>query len=361
MKTELFDYYLPEDRIAAYPLENRADSKLLVIYRKSQHLQHLHFRDFPQLINQSWALIRNDARVFKARLYGERETGGKAECLLLNPQDFADPHTWWCLLKPGRKFKPGSTLKIAEGFYGEILQRNNEGQFLIHWNLDDPNSSVQDYADQYGDIPLPHYITGQREESSRFDDSNSYQTVFSNNKNKVAAAAPTAGLHFTPEIISQLKNQGVDIYDLTLHIGLGTFKPIQTKNIEDHPIHTEFYTIPSRLIEELKKPKKKHLAIGTTSTRAVEHAMRSKRFYSHDHNHGFEDFADIYIYPPSSFLGLDAMLTNFHLPQSTLLCLVSAFLTPGSADGIAWLKEIYKEAISKKYRFYSYGDAMIIL
>jgi S-adenosylmethionine:tRNA ribosyltransferase-isomerase len=359
MKTSLFDYHLPSNSIASHPLKDRSNSKLMVIDRKSQAVTHHHFYDLPDIVREDWAFIRNNARVFKARLYGKTDSGGTVECLLLNPQDFNNPNTWWCLLKPGRKFKHKGKLKIAENFFGEVVDKNQEGQFLIQWETP-YGKSVQDMADKFGEMPLPPYIKAKREKNSTCNDTQSYQTVFSDQNKKVAAAAPTAGLHFTPELIHNLESKGGIFYDLTLNIGLGTFKPIQTEEIENHPIHKEFYTISNDLVNEIKNPKKKHLAIGTTSVRALEHAYKMRDLWRFD-GLEYQNEADIYIYPPANFHTIDALITNFHLPQSTLLCMISSFLTPGKSSGIQWVQQLYREAIDKGYRFYSYGDAMLIL
>jgi S-adenosylmethionine:tRNA ribosyltransferase-isomerase len=358
MDSELFNYDLPEELIAAYPVAERTHSRLMVINRKNQEISHNHFYDLPDFLPQNATLFRNNARVFKARLYGQRETGGKIECLLLHPEK--EDHTkWWCMIKPGRKFKSGGRFIVSNDFYGDVIDKNEEGQLLIQWNT--PNGSrVQDLADQYGEIPLPPYITAKRNETKDFDDSQHYQTVFAEKDKKVAAAAPTAGLHFTTHLLEKIKEMGIPSYDLTLHIGMGTFKPIQTNSIEEHPIHTETYQIEAETVAKLFSHKTHHVAVGTTSVRAIEHAMTHYHFSDSNYSDILAD-ANIYIYPPYQFKGVDSLITNFHLPKSTLMCLVSAFLSPGNNTGIEWLQEIYKMAVCEKYRFYSYGDAMLIL
>lgn len=353
MRTDLFDYELPPERIAQRPCEPRDASRLLLVDRQRQTLSHHTFGDLPALLRPATRLFRNNARVLKARLHGQRPTGGQVECLLLRPAAEAD--TFWCLVKPGRKLGVGATFGVGEA-QATVTAISDTGERAVHFALG-PHTSVTALAEACGELPLPPYI--HREGCPDASDDLRYQTVFAAPDRTVAAAAPTAGLHFTPELLGKLAAQGHRFHDLTLHVGLDTFRPIQTDHVEAHPIHREFYEIPAETRAALEGPGGPRLAIGTTSLRSVEDYTRQCAPESPPGLWAAE--ASLFIYPPDTCQGIDQLLTNFHLPRSTLLCLVSAVLTPGSTDGIAWLKEIYAEAIARQYRFFSYGDAMLIL
>lgn len=352
MDSSLFDYDLPPERIAQSPAERRDHSRLMVVRRGSVKAEHALFCDLPELLPANTNLFRNDVSVLKARLHGKRVSGGAVECLLLNPGE--DSLKWWCMLRPGKKLKVGSFFVLPEGATGTVLAKADEGRTLVEFNIPG-GEDVQNFATKYGHIPLPPYI--QRDQASA-EDEERYQTTFANPANRGAVAAPTAGLHFTPELDKQLVTSGHKFHPLTLNVGIGTFKPIQTGNIEEHQMHGESYYIPASTVKALSDSSRPRLAVGTTSLRSIEDFSRKGCPAGPDG--ACSEEARLFIYPPNSF-HVEHMLTNFHLPRSTLLCLVSAFITPGSTEGIQWLLELYQEAIKEKYRFFSYGDAMLIL
>ena len=354
MKTDLFDYPLPDRLIAQQPADRRDASRLLVVHRTEHRIEHRHFRDLPGYLQPGDCLFRNNAAVIPARLHATRPTGGQVECLLLRPAVAANE--WWCLVRPGKKLPAGATFGIDGVFTATVREKTDDGPVRVSFATHD--GDILAVANRIGDMPLPPYITGHDNDTARAIDRERYQTVYADRAHQVAAAAPTAGLHFTAELLAQLSAQGITTADLTLHVGLGTFRPIATEHVEDHPIHREVYEIPAVTQQALFKPASRRIAVGTTSVRTIEHYLS---LHSAPTGRDFLGEADLFIYPPRTFRGVDALITNFHQPRSTLLCLVSAFLTPGSADGIAWLKEIYAEAVAREYRFFSYGDAMLIL
>ena len=357
MDTSLFDYELPQDQIAQAPAQKRDESRLLVVDRQTGQLHHTIFREIGEWLPEGSRLFRNVAAVLRARILAKLPTGGKVECLLLHPGE--TPEQWWCLLKPGRKLPPGRTFGLEGHFTAEVLEKGGDGQCLVRFQCAG-GLSVVDLAEEIGQLPLPPYIAREGGEN-RPEDKKRYQTVYADTTQRVAAAAPTAGLHFTEELISQLEDKGHEFHDLLLRVGLGTFRPIQAEQLEDHPMHSESYTIGKGALDALRVGKAggTRVAIGTTSVRTIEDTLRKDS--DTPVSAPFTSEANLFLYPPTEFLGVDALVTNFHLPRSTLLCLVSAFLTPGKTDGIQWLKEIYAEALDKGYRFYSYGDAMLIL
>lgn len=358
MNLDLFDYPLPASAIAQTPAERRDSSKLLRVDRASRTCSHHHFRDLPDLLPGGVTFFRNAVSVLKARLYGERASGGKVECLLLHPG--SGSNQWWCMLKPGKRLPVGSVFAV-QGYAATVVEKNSTGENLVHFDLPD-GFSVTDLSARHGRMPLPPYIQRSATDERYAMDAERYQTVYANPNEQKAVAAPTAGLHFTPELLQRLEVAGHTFHDLYLHVGAGTFKPIQSERIEDHVMHKEAYVLPQAALSALHNPATRpHIAIGTTAMRSVEDYWRKFKAElqgvpTGDHM----DEASIYIYPPNSF-HLEGLVTNFHLPKSTLLCLVSAFLTPGSTDGIAWLKELYAEALAHDYRFFSYGDAMLIV
>lgn len=375
LATARFDYSLPPELVAQAPAARRDQSRLLVVDRASRTLGHHVFSDLPQFLRADDILFRNDATVLPARLKALRPTGGRIECLLLERRPPAavpsSGETWRCLVKPGRKLPVGAKFTHETGaFTGEILAQEGDGAALVRFTTagSEPLANI---AARLGDMPLPPYIR-RDDGASREDDRQRYQTVYADPARAVAAAAPTAGLHFTPELLVALAARGVRTADLTLHVGLGTFRPIATATIEEHPIHSEVYEMPVATQRALfppggpsnfraapvKSPRGRRIAVGTTTARSIEDFL-SRHELPLEHPH--ISAASIYLYPPRAFRGIDALVTNFHQPRSTLLCLVAAFLAPGSSDGIEWLKEIYAEAIASRYRFFSYGDAMLIL
>ncbi len=354
VKTALFDYPLPQRLIAQKPADRRDESRLLVVDRQAHTIEHRHFRDLPDYLRAGDCLFRNNAAVIPARLHASRPTGGQVECLLLRPA--AVSNEWWCLLRPGKKLPVGATFGLENIFTAIVREKTGDGLMRVAFVTQD--GDVLAIANRIGEMPLPPYIAARDSDEDRALDRQRYQTIYANPAQQVAAAAPTAGLHFTPELLAGLIARGVASVDLTLHIGLGTFRPIATENIEDHAIHHEAYEINATAQRALFTTPGRRVAVGTTSVRTIED------YLSRHNAPATGDIlaeADIFIYPPREFRGVDALITNFHQPHSTLLCLVAAFLTPGSPEGIAWLKEIYAEAVSREYRFYSYGDAMLIL
>lgn len=352
----ILDYTLPEELIAHIPADKRDASRLMVVNRSDQSVEHVYFRDIKDYLPQQAHLIRNNAMVLKARLYSKRPTGGAVECLLLRPSQ--DPMRWWCLLRPGKKLKVGAAFGAEDVFAAYVLDKKATGECLVEFETFN-GESVIELSDKFGQLPLPPYIERQLNDSNQAIDESRYQTVYAAQDKKVAAAAPTAGLHFTPELIDQLKVSGRAFSDITLHVGLGTFQPISTDSIEEHPIHTEVYEIDPAVRQALLDKERPCVVVGTTSLRALEDYARKANVDTIDAPWTAE--ANIYIYPPAHFALADHLITNFHLPRTTLMCLVGAFLTPGKDAGIAWLKELYTEAIKERYRFYSYGDAMLIL
>ena len=354
MDSALFDYPLPPERIAQVPAGRRDESRLLVVRRGCRKPEHALFRDLPELLPARTRLFRNDVAVLKARLFGRRETGGLVECLLLSPGETST--RWWCLLRPGRRLREGSSFLLSGTARAFVVQKGDEGRALVEFDLP-AGMDVTSYATQNGEIPLPPYIEREGGHARALDEER-YQTTYADLAHKSAVAAPTAGLHFTPELDLKLLAKGHEIRPLTLDVGIGTFKPIQTDTIEEHKMHSERYHIPAATLAVLADASHPRLAVGTTSLRSIEDFTR--RGAKPGPDGAYTGDADIYIYPPAAF-HVEHMVTNFHLPKSTLLCLVSAFLTPGSEEGIRWLLELYAEAIEEKYRFFSYGDAMLIL
>jgi S-adenosylmethionine:tRNA ribosyltransferase-isomerase len=354
LKTSLFDYSLPEELIAQFPAERRDGSRLLVVDRRTRSIAHRTFRDLPELIGGDNCLFRNNASVIPARLQARRPTGGQVECLLLRPA--REPGEWLCLLRPGRKLPVGATFANPGFFSATVRERGDDGVCIVRFETDN-GRSILDVAEECGEVPLPPYITAERTPELRRADRERYATVFASREKRVAVAAPTAGLHFTPELIKRVAEGGNTFADLTLHVGLGTFKPMQTEEVEQHAIHREVYEISAATQARLFDTSRRRIAVGTTSVRTIEDFLSR-----HDSSGGdWIGDADLFIHPPREFRGVDALITNFHAPRSTLLCLVAAFLSPGSTEGIGWLREIYAGAVSERYRFLSYGDAMLIL
>ncbi len=360
MQIARFDYHLPLERIAQEPAARRDASRLMVIDRATRTVTHAHFADIGDFLPADARFFRNNAAVLKARLFGQRPTGGKVECLLLHPAE--DALTWWCLLKPGKKTLQAGRFSTPGDYQAEVLEAGSNGNYKVRFAPERPES-VTELSGRLGILPLPPYIERSDDDPRRETDNERYQTVYADYSKQLAVAAPTAGLHFTPELIAALEARGATFHDLTLQVGIGTFHPVQTENVEDHNIHREWYEIPRSALDALRSGHPApRVAVGTTSVRSIEDALRR---LARDPGcltpaGSFQAEADIYIYPPYTYQGVDHMITNFHLPKSTLLCLVAAFLTPGSEDGIDWLKELYAEAIALEYRFFSYGDAMLI-
>lgn len=339
MKTALFGYTLPQELIAQEPLEQRDSSRLLVLSRQSGSIKHQVFRDIKDYLKAGDCLVLNDTRVILARLRGRRETGGQIEVLLLRPQGNG---VWECLAKPGRKVKEGNWLIFKGGFLeGEVVGRTKAGTRLIRFRFD---GDFWDCLKEVGEVPLPPYIKKPLKESER------YQTVYALRKG--SAAAPTAGLHFTPELLEEVRRAGVRVAYVTLHTGLDTFRPIKEEEVEDHPMHQELFSLNEEsadLINQTIEEGSRVIAVGTTSVRVLETQAQGVLVKSG------EGLTELYIYPGYQFQIVNVLLTNFHLPRTTLLALVSAFA------GRELILKAYEEAIRERYRFYSFGDAMLIL
>ncbi len=361
MDSTLFDYHLPADRIAQEPAAQRDDSKLMVVDRKTKEVTHTKFANIGDFLPPKTQFFRNNVAVLKARIFGNRPSGGKVECLLLQPAE--DACTWLCLLRPGKKTLQSETFGIENQYDAKVLSKGENGNYRVRFHLHH-DESVSDLAERLGIMPLPPYIQRDSHDPRYTTDNERYQTVYADHKKRLAVAAPTAGLHFTEQLIDTLETKGFQFNDLTLQVGIGTFHPIQTDNILDHDMHREWYEIPQSTLSLLQnKEARPRVAIGTTSVRTIEDVLRRIENTAENcitPSGSAQAEADIFIYPPYQFKGIDALITNFHLPKSSLLCLVSAFLTPGETSGIQWLLELYEKAIELNYRFYSYGDAMLI-
>lgn len=356
LSSQLFDFDLPPSLIAQDPAAKRDESRLFVFNRRTGERHHTVFKHLLDYLPSQVGLVRNTVSVLKARIPAVREGGGPVECFLLKPG--LDEKSWWCLLKPSKKLAIGSCFGGEGVFQARVLEKKADGVCLVSFESD---FSVLSISERLGQVPLPPYIKNHALAESR------YQTVYADESKKQAVAAPTAGLHFTPELLKKLEAAGIPSYDLALHVGLGTFQPIKVDDIQDHPMHAETYEISPETAQFVEQPGPRiRLAVGTTTTRALEHYMALPRPLdegsSQDYkNRGHYYEANCFIYPPYLFKAVDALLTNFHLPRSTLLCLLSAFLAPGSSEGIELFKALYQEAITRHYRFFSYGDAMLIL
>jgi S-adenosylmethionine:tRNA ribosyltransferase-isomerase len=362
MDATRFDYHLPRECIAQEPAPRRDAARLMVVNRADHSVTHTRFDRLADHLPAKSRFFRNNAAVLKARLFGQRPTGGKVECLLLHPAE--DPETWWCLLKPGKKTFAAARFGLEGVYTAQVLEVGQNGNYRVRFQTAN-GEPVTALAERIGIMPLPPYIERSPDDPRQTRDNERYQTVYADYSKQQAVAAPTAGLHFTPELIQDLEQNGATFHDLTLQVGIGTFHPIQVEDIREHPIHHEWYTIPAASLVALENPAAgPRVAVGTTSVRSMEDALQRLQQNPETPrlpDGSFQAEADIFIYPPATFAGVDHLITNFHLPKSTLLCLVSAFLTPGSEDGIAWLHQLYQEAINENYRFYSYGDAMLIL
>lgn len=341
MKLEDFDFDLPEELIAQHPIEPRDSSRLMVIDRSNGSIKHQVFRELPSLLKAGDVLVVNNTRVIPARLMGEKEgTQAKIECLLLKRRE---RDIWEVLIKPGKRLKEGQSVIFGEGLLkGELLEVLPDGNRVIRFTYDGVFEAV---LDELGNMPLPPYITEQLEDKER------YQTVYS--KESGSAAAPTAGLHFTQELLERLRESGIEIVEILLHVGLGTFRPVKVDNIEEHTMHSEYFRVSKESAERINRAKREGrrvIAVGTTASRTLESvALADGRIQAG------EGWTDIYIYPGYQFKVVDAMITNFHFPKSTLVMLVSALA------GRERILEAYNLAIQERYRFYSFGDSMLIL
>ena len=341
MKKQDFYFELPQELIAQHPLKNRDCSRLLVLNKQTGDIEHKTFRDILQYLKKGDCIVINDTKVLPARLIGEKKvTGAKVELLLLTRKDI---NTWETLVKPGKKAKPGDKIIFGNGkLEAEILEIIEGGNRIVKFHYD---GVFEEILDELGEMPLPPYIT------QRLEDKNRYQTVYA--KQQGSAAAPTAGLHFTPELLNEIQQKGISIAHLTLHVGLGTFRPVKEENILDHKMHSEYYIIEqeqAEIINQTKKSGGRIIAVGTTSTRTLESIADENGFVKASNG-----WTNIFIYPGYHFKTVDCLITNFHLPESTLIMLVSALA------GKQNVLHAYDIAVQQKYRFFSFGDAMLII
>ncbi len=341
MKRQDFYYDLPQELIAQDPLEDRSSSRLLVLDKKTGETQHHTFREVINYLNPGDCLVINDTKVIPARLIGAKEeTGAKIEVLLLKR---GQDDVWETLVKPGRKAKPGTRISFGDGLLkGEVIDVVDEGNRLIRFEYD---GIFEEILDRLGQMPLPPYITHQLKDKDR------YNTVYAAHEG--SAAAPTAGLHFTPELLEEIGRKGVDIARVTLHVGLGTFRPVKVDEVENHHMHSEFYMISEEAAEKINAAKARGgrvICVGTTSCRTIESAADED-----GHLKACSGWTEIFIYPGYTFKVLDGLITNFHLPESTLIMLVSALA------GREHVLAAYEEAVRERYRFFSFGDAMLII
>ena len=342
MKRSDFFYQLPKELIAQIPVEPRDASRLLVLNKKTGSVGHRHFYDIVDYLEPGDCLVLNDSRVLPARLYGTKEgTGARVEFLLLTPRG---NDIWEVLAGPGKKARPGATFVFGGGLLkAEVLEVVEDGNRLVQFSY---NGNFYEILDQIGKMPLPHYITEELKDNER------YQNVYAHEVG--SAAAPTAGLHFTPELLEKIKNKGVQVAFVTLHVGLGTFRPVKVDNIQEHKMHSEHYALHPDAAEAIRAEKpagKRVIAVGTTSCRTLESVASANG----GKIQACEGWTDIFIYPGYEFKVLDGLITNFHLPESTLIMLVSAFA------GYEHTMNAYHVAVEEKYRFFSFGDAMLVV
>ena len=340
MNVKDYDYDLPEELIAQDPLEDRSSSRLMVLDRQTGDVEHRHFTDILEYLHPGDCLVINNTKVIPARLFGVKEdTQAKIEVLLLKRKE---NDIWETLVKPGKKAKPGTKLVFGDGLLtAEVVDVVEEGNRLIQFHYD---GIFEEILDQLGQMPLPPYITHQ------LKDKNRYQTVYA--KYDGSAAAPTAGLHFTKELLQKVKDMGVDIAEVTLHVGLGTFRPVKVEDVTEHHMHSEFYQVDEEAAEKINRAKDgagRVICVGTTSCRTIESAADET-----GHLKPCSGWTEIFIYPGYKFKMLDCLITNFHLPESTLIMLVSALA------GKEHVMAAYEEAVKERYRFFSFGDAMFI-
>lgn len=344
-----FDYHLPEALIAQYPTDRRDHSRLLVIDRKTGQIEHRHFFDIVDYLQAGDCLVMNNSKVLPARLFGEKEqTGAKIEFLLIKRLRGDE---WETMVKPGKRLKPGDRVHFSDSprLSADILDYGEDGTRTVRFHYDKEEHSFSSILQKVGSIPLPPYI---HRESGTFDQDR-YQTVYSNCEKEGSVAAPTAGLHFTPELLAKAAEKGVETAQVTLHVGIGTFRPVKCETVEEHKMHFEEYEIEPEAAERINRVKQaggRIISVGTTSTRTIESAADEQGIV-----HPGEGNTDIFIYPGYRFRVIDSLITNFHLPKSTLLMLISALYDREK------ILSAYEEAVANEYRFFSYGDAMLIL
>lgn len=347
-----YDYNLPEELIAQIPADKRDNSRMLVLEREKHSIEHKHFYDIVDYLDNNTLLVMNNTKVLPARLIGHKDTGAKIEVFLLKPMGDKNSNSWDVLIKPSKRVKPDTVIKISDDLSVKALSRLEENGEWLAELLFDESANVMDILHKNGNIPLPPYIERKiSNDDIKKLDIERYQTVYA--KDEGSVAAPTAGLHFTKEILKKLEEKGVELCEVTLNVGLGTFRPVQCENILDHKMHSESFEISEKAAAQINsalKSGKKIVAVGTTTVRTLETAYKKYGCIKPCH-----DTSELFIYPPYEFKVIDKLITNFHLPKSTLLMLVSALA------GKDFIFEAYEEAIKNKYRFFSYGDCMLIL
>ncbi len=358
MRTADFDYVLPPELIAQKPAPDRDQSRLLVLQRPKGRIVHRIFRDLPEYLRAGDVLVLNNSRVIAARLRGTKSAGaGTIEVLLVEQRA---PNDWWVMLRPGKRVRPGTKIFFADRqsqpteVNGTVTEKNEEGHCRIQFS---GPANVVEMLEAIGEVPLPPYIA-RDEPNLSGDDRERYQTVYAQSDGSVAA--PTAGLHFTERLLDEIRSRGVEVCFVTLHVGPGTFAPVKSEEVERHVMHAEQFQISAataRAINDARRNGRRVIAVGTTTLRVLESVAAENRGRLAE----CRGATRIFIYPPYDFRIVDALLTNFHLPRSTLLMLVSAFVTPGQTRGCELILAAYAEAIRQRYRFYSYGDAMLIL
>lgn len=360
MKLSDFNYNLPKNLIAQKPISPRDHSRLLVLNRENDKIIHDRFYNLENYLEKGDIIVLNNSRVIPARIYGRKETGGRLELLLSRPKN-REEGIWECILKI-KNPKIGQKLQFKENLSGKIIKNLGEGIFEIKFNT--TNRGLRRILEKIGDTPLPPYVKAQEHKNikAKKEIRNKYQTVYASDKKEGSIACPTAGLHFTKELLSKLRKKGIDFEYITLHVGLGTFKAVKTKNIKKHHMHAEYAEMDKKIIQKLIKAKKKRkriIACGTTSIRTLETVL--PQYLKEEKTiKSFSGNISTFIYPGYKFKVIDGIITNFHLPKTTLMMLIAAFISKDEKRGIKILKKAYQEAIKKKYRFYSFGDAMLI-
>ena len=343
MRITDYEFDLPDELIAQTPLEKRENSRMLIVNRAENSRRDAHFYDFPRFLRKGDVLVLNNTKVFPARLYGETETGAKIEIFLVKE---TDNQIWETLARPARRLKIGKQIVFNKNLTAEVIERSEEGRVYIRFHA---NGNFDEIVDELGKTPLPPYI--KRDDGNTDEDRERYQTVFA--KYRGAIAAPTAGLHFTEQILEEIKNCGVSVTEITLHVGYGTFEPVRVQDLSQHKVLPENYEITEQTAETLnraKAEKRRIIAVGTTTTRALESSLTNDKNFVTGKN-----TANLTITPEYKFQAIDGLLTNFHLPQSSLLVLISTF------GGYELIINAYRHAVASRYRFYSYGDCMLIL
>ncbi|RLC47873.1 MAG: tRNA preQ1(34) S-adenosylmethionine ribosyltransferase-isomerase QueA [Candidatus Cloacimonadota bacterium] len=340
LKTSDFDYYLPKELIAQYPAKKRADSRLMILYRKSNNIILDHFFNLTNYLSDNSLLVINDTKVIPARLFGRKETSAKVEIFLLEK---ITENRWYCLVHPGKRLKPGAKVVISDKMQAQVIDYGADGTRIVDFTVD---GDFMDIVNDIGQIPLPPYIKRKVEPI----DKQRYQTIFA--KKYGSVAAPTAGLHFTDKLLSKLADKGIETVAVNLNVGLGTFRPVKTEYLNDYKMHSEYCSISKQTADKINKAienEKLITAVGTTSVRTLESFAKNGKLTSGSHS------TDLFIYPGFHFQMVDQLITNFHLPKSSLLMLVCAFA------GYEFVMRAYNLAVKEKFRFFSYGDAMMIL